>query len=175
MAHHIWIPYDFIKLKTGWQRNILRINSYNKTAISGDDSLDLGPEPLAGLRHGVPGEGPHHLPYLRDLGLGLVVKLCYDPQFRNAQRKIVHRVAGSGAGRPDLLLPHLHEILLEPILRPLAVVGRVACALCAGLFPCSHLPCSHKLTRISRSSRSNKFVLTSIYHRKLDSYWSLHS
>jgi hypothetical protein len=29
-----------------------------------------------------------------------------------------------GAGRPDLLLTHLCEVLLEPILRPLAVVGK---------------------------------------------------
>jgi hypothetical protein len=67
------------------------------------------------------------------------VKLCSDLQLRNAPRKIVHRAAGRGAGRPDLLLPHLHKVLLEPVLRPLAVVGRVACALCAGLFPCSYL------------------------------------
>ncbi len=89
MAHHSWKPYDFIQLNTGWQRNILRINSYNKTAVSSDDSLDPGPDPPAGLRHGVPGEGPHHLPDLRDQSLGLVIKLSSDPQFRDAPRKIV--------------------------------------------------------------------------------------
>jgi hypothetical protein len=73
----------FYQIKTGWQSNILRIHSFNKTAI-----LNLGPEPLAGLRHGVPGEGPHHFPDLRDLGLGLVVKLCSDPKFINAPHKI---------------------------------------------------------------------------------------
>jgi hypothetical protein len=128
------VNYDCIELKTGWQRQILRINSYNKTAVSSDDTLDPGPEHLVGLRHGVPGEGPHHLPDLRDQALGLVMKLCPDPQFRDASCKIVQRAAFSGAGRSDLLLSHLHEILLEPSLRPLAVVGRVACALCAGLF-----------------------------------------
>jgi hypothetical protein len=59
MIHHSFKPYDFIELKTGWQRNILRINSYNKTADSSDDSLDPGPEPLEGLSHGVPGKGLH--------------------------------------------------------------------------------------------------------------------
>ncbi len=158
MTHHSWKPYDFITLKTGWQRNIARIHSFNNAASRIDDILDPGPEPPAGLRHGVPGEGPHHLPDLRDLGLGLVAKLCSELQLRNAPRIIVPRAAGRGAGRPDLLIPHLHEVLLEPILRPLAVAGRVACALCAELFPCSYLPCFHKLTRISRSSRCNKFV-----------------
>ncbi len=173
MTHHSWKPYDFTKLKTGWQRNILRISSDNKTAVSSDDSLHPEPEPPAGLRHGVPGEGPHHLPDLRHQGL--VVKLCSDSQFRNVPCKIAHMAAIKGAGRPDLLLPHLHKVLLEPVLRPLAVVGRVACAPCAGLFPCSHLSCSHKFTHIIRSSRKKKFRRTSIYHRKQWSYWSLHS
>ena len=158
MTHHTWKPYDFIQLKTGLQRNVQRIHSFNKTASSINDILKPGPEPLPDLRHGVPGEGPHHLLDLRDLGLCLIVKLCSDLQLRNAPRKIVHRAAGRGAGRPDLLLPHLHKVLLEPVLRPLAVVGRVACALCAGLFPCSYLSYSHKICRISRSSTSNKFV-----------------
>ncbi len=58
------------------------------------------------------------------------MKLCSDPQFINAPHKIVQRAVVRGAGRPDLLLPDLQEVLLEPILRPLAVVGSVACALC---------------------------------------------
>ncbi len=109
------------------QRNIQRINSFNKTASSIDDILNPGPEPLPDLRHGVPGEGPHHLLDLRDLGLCLIVKLCSDLQLRNAPRKIFHRAAGRGAGRSDL---RLHKVLLEPVLRHLAVVGRVACAVC---------------------------------------------
>jgi hypothetical protein len=169
----LFFLYDTSQLKT-IRFNLIKKRLVEKHTenqfISSDDSLDLEHELLAGLRHGVPVEGPHHLPDLQDLVLALVVKLCSDPQYRNATREIVHRAAGNGAGRPDLLLPHLHEVLLEPILRPLAVVGRVACAPCAGMFPCSHFSCSRKLTRISRSSRSNTFVLTSFYFRKLDSY-----
>ncbi len=99
-------------------KNRLAAHLFNKTVISIDDILNPGPEPLAGLRHGVPGEGTHHLPDLRDLGHGLVVKL----------HKIVRRAAGRGAGRPDPLLTHLHEVLLEQVLHPLAVVVRGACA-----------------------------------------------
>jgi hypothetical protein len=123
----------------------LRIILFYKTAVRSNNSLDSGPQALAGLRHGVPVEGPHHLPDLRDQGLGLVMKLCSDPQFRNATRKIVQRAAFSGAGRSDLLLPHLREVLLELILRLLAVVGRGACALCVEIFVLQSLSCSHKL------------------------------
>jgi hypothetical protein len=45
-------------VKTGWQRNILRINLFNEIAVSSDDCINSGPEPLAGLRHG----GTHYLP-----------------------------------------------------------------------------------------------------------------
>ena len=89
MTHHTWKPYNFIQLKTGLQRNVQRIHSFNKTASSINDILKPGPEPLPDLRHGVPGEGPHHLLDLRDLGLCLIVKLCSDLQLRNAPRKIV--------------------------------------------------------------------------------------
>ncbi len=172
MTHHSWKPYDFIELKTGWQRNILRINSYNKTAFSSDNSLDPGPEPPAGLRHGVPGKGPHHLPDLRDQGLGLVMKLCSDPQFRDATRKIFQRAAFSGAWRSDLLLPHLYEVLLGLILRLLAVVGRVACALCEGLFVLQSLSCSHKRPLSADPPEAINFFKLPC---RLGSYWSLHS
>jgi hypothetical protein len=66
MTQHISKPSDFIKVKTGWQRNVLRINLFNEIAVSSDDSFDRGPEPLAGLRHGVPGEEPHYLPDVMD-------------------------------------------------------------------------------------------------------------
>jgi hypothetical protein len=46
--------------------NVLRINLFNEIAISSGDSIDPGPEPLAGLRHGVPGEEPHFLPDVMD-------------------------------------------------------------------------------------------------------------
>jgi hypothetical protein len=71
------------------------------------------------------------------------MKLCSDPQFRDAPRKIVQRAAFNGAGRSDLLLTHLYEVLLEQILRLLAVVVRGACALCEGLFVLRSLSCSH--------------------------------
>jgi hypothetical protein len=40
--------------------------------------------------------------------------------------KIVKKCYSQGSWRPNLLLSHLHEVLLEPNLRPLAVVGRDA-------------------------------------------------
>ncbi len=152
MTHHSLKPYDFIKLKKVWQRNIFAIHSFNKTAIQIDDILDPRPKPLAGTVF-----------LARDPITSLIFEIWTLVYFwnctltlnsENAPRKIVDRAAGRGAGRPDLLLPHIHEVLFEPIL---AVAGRVACALCAGLFPCSYLSCSHQLTRISRSSRSNNF------------------
>ena len=57
------------------QRNILTINIFNKTAVSCEDSLDPGPEARAGLRQGVPAEGPHHLLHLLDQIVGFVAKL----------------------------------------------------------------------------------------------------
>jgi hypothetical protein len=52
------------------------INLFNKIAVSGDNGLDPGPESLAGLRHGVPVEGPHHLLDLQDRVRSFVVRLC---------------------------------------------------------------------------------------------------
>jgi hypothetical protein len=72
MTQNILKPSDFIKVKNGWQRNILRINVFNEIAVSSDDSLDTGPNPLAGLLHGVHGEEPHYLPDLRDQVSGFV-------------------------------------------------------------------------------------------------------
>jgi hypothetical protein len=48
------------------QRNILRINLCIEVAVSGDDSLNPRPEPLAVLRHGVPVKGPHLRLHLLD-------------------------------------------------------------------------------------------------------------
>jgi hypothetical protein len=39
----------------------------------------MGPEPLAGVRHDVPGEGHHHPLDLQDQVHGFVVRLCSDP------------------------------------------------------------------------------------------------
>jgi hypothetical protein len=45
---------------------ILRIILFYKTVVSNNDCLDPAPQAIAGLRHGVPVEGPHHLFYLLD-------------------------------------------------------------------------------------------------------------
>ena len=101
----------------------MAIHIFNKTAVSCEDSLDPGPEARAGLRQGVPAEGPHHL--LRQI-IGFVTKLFNDLLFRNATHKIVRRLAGRRARRTNLLLPHLRKVLLEPVLHPLAILGRDA-------------------------------------------------
>ncbi len=54
------------------------MNLFNEIVDSSDNSLNLGPEPLAGLRHGVLGEGTHHLPDLRDQIFGFVVRMFAD-------------------------------------------------------------------------------------------------
>ena len=63
---------DFIEVKTNLQMYILRIIFFIKTAVSSNDCLDPGPQAIAGLRHGVPVEGPHHLLYLLDQILGFL-------------------------------------------------------------------------------------------------------
>ncbi len=63
-----------------------------------DDILDPGPKPLAGLRHGVPREGHRHLLDLRDLGLGLVVKL-YSIQKRPHAKQSTVLQAGELGGQ----------------------------------------------------------------------------
>ncbi len=79
MTQYIQKSSDFIEVNTGWQRNVLRINLFNEIVVSSDNSLNPGPEPLAGLRHGVLGEGPHHLRDLRDQIFGFVVWIFSDP------------------------------------------------------------------------------------------------
>ncbi len=54
----------------------MSINLFNEIAVNDDNSLDLGHESPAGLRHGVPVEGPHHLLDLQDQVPGFVVWLC---------------------------------------------------------------------------------------------------
>ncbi len=83
----------------------MRINIFNKTTVSSEDSLDPGPEARAGLRQGVPAEGPHHLLYLLDQITEFAARLCFDRLFRDAAYKIVKRVAVRQAGKPDLLKP----------------------------------------------------------------------
>jgi hypothetical protein len=57
---------------------MLRIALFSEMAVSGNDSLDPGPEPLAGLRHGVPAKGTHHRLHLLDLDHNFFVRLCID-------------------------------------------------------------------------------------------------
>jgi hypothetical protein len=129
MTQHSGKSSDFIEVKTNLQMCILRIILFIKTAVSSNDCLDPGPQAIAGLRHGVPVEGPHHLLYLLDQILGFVAILCIGPQFRFAtlrKIKISKSVALRRAGRPDLLLLHLPKVPLEPFLHPFAVVDRGA-------------------------------------------------
>ena len=72
MTQHSGKSSDFIEVKTNLQMYILRIILFIKTAVSSNDCLDPGPQAIAGLRHGVPVEGPHHLLYLLDQILGFV-------------------------------------------------------------------------------------------------------
>jgi hypothetical protein len=54
------------------------MNSFNEMAVISDDSLNPGPEALAGLRYGVPVQGPHPCLHPLDLVLDFVVKLFID-------------------------------------------------------------------------------------------------
>ncbi len=78
MNQHTWKTFDFIEVKTNLQRYIPRIILFIKTAVSINDSLDPGPQALAGLRHGILVEEPHYLLYLLDQILGFVASLCND-------------------------------------------------------------------------------------------------
>jgi hypothetical protein len=116
-----------IEVKAKLQRYILRIILIIKIAVSTNNSLDPGPQALAGLHHGVPVEEPQHLLHLLDQILGFVAKLFNDPYFRFAKHKIAKRVTSRRVGRPDLLLLHLRNLpqgLHEPVLRPLAFIGK---------------------------------------------------
>jgi hypothetical protein len=67
-----------IEVKANLQRYILRIILFIKTAVCTNNSLDPGPQALAGLHHGVPVEGLQHL-LLLDQILGFVATLFNDP------------------------------------------------------------------------------------------------
>ncbi len=56
----------------------MRIKIFNEMAVSDDDSRDPGPEPLAGLRHGVPVKGAHQRLHVLDQVLDFIVRLCID-------------------------------------------------------------------------------------------------
>jgi hypothetical protein len=117
------------EVKANLHRYISKIILFIKTAVSIINSLDPGPQALAGLHHGVPAEGPQHLLHLLDQILGFVARLFTDLYFRFAPHKIVKKVTIRGAGRSDLLLLHLRNLpqgLHEPVLHPLAYVGKGA-------------------------------------------------
>jgi hypothetical protein len=103
--------------------NILRIGIFNEIAVSSDDSLRTGLEPPEGLRHGVPVKGLHQLHDLCDQVGCSVVRLCTDPKLKDATHKIVQRFTVRRAGRPDLLLPHVRETLLESFQCRLTCLG----------------------------------------------------
>ncbi len=92
------------EVKTIVHRYIKRIILIIETAVIINNSLDPGPQALAGLRHDVPVEGPQHLLHLPDKILVFVASLCNEPHFRFAPHKIAKRAAIRRAGRPDLLL-----------------------------------------------------------------------
>jgi hypothetical protein len=67
--------------RVAYWRDILRMKLFNEMTFIGDDSLDPGPEPLAGLRHGVPVQEPHQRLHPLNLDLDFVEKLCIDLQY----------------------------------------------------------------------------------------------
>ncbi len=54
----------------------MRIKIFIEIAISGEEGLDPGPEPLAGLCHGVPVQGALQRLHVLDPVLDFVVRLC---------------------------------------------------------------------------------------------------
>jgi hypothetical protein len=96
-----------IEVKANLQRYISRIILFIKTAVSINNSLDPGPQALAGLHHGVPVKEPQHLLHLLDQILDFVERLFNDPYFRFAPHKIAKKCTIRRAGRPNLLLLHL--------------------------------------------------------------------
>jgi hypothetical protein len=80
-----------IEVKANLHRYISRIILFIKIAVSVNNSLDPGPQALAGPHHGVPVEGPQHLLHLLDQILGLVATLFNDPYFRFAPLKIAQK------------------------------------------------------------------------------------
>jgi hypothetical protein len=98
-----------IEVNTNLPRYISRITLFIKTAASINNSLDPGPQALAGLHHGVPVEEPQHLLHLLDQILGFIERLFNDPYFRFAPHKIAKICTIRRAGRPNLLLLHLRN------------------------------------------------------------------
>jgi hypothetical protein len=151
-----------MKVKTSWQRNILSINLFNEIAVGSDDSIDPGPESLAGLRHGVPGEEPHYLPDVMDQVSGFFGGFAFILNSETLPAKESKGLNSGELGARIFFYHASHEVLLEPNRRPLAVVGRVAvyAGRCNGYFQISDpssTPSSHSCSG---------YVQTSTYHRK---------
>jgi hypothetical protein len=103
-----------IEVKANLHRYISRIILFFKTAVSINNSLDPGPQALAGLHHGVPVEEPQHLLHLLDQILGFVARLFNDPYFRFAPHKIVKKVTIRRAGRPKPPPPPPPQLTIRP-------------------------------------------------------------
>jgi len=114
MTQHSWKSSDLIEVKANLQRYISRIILFIKTAVSINNSLDLGPQALAGLHHGVPVEEPQHLLHLLDQILDFVERLFNDPFLRFATHKIAKRVAIRQAGWPRPPPPTPPDFIIRP-------------------------------------------------------------
>jgi hypothetical protein len=78
---------------------------FNEMAVIGDDSLDPGPERLAGFCHGVPVKGPHQRLHLTEQVLDFFAKLCIDmTQKRPTQNSLKGCSQASREARPPSLI-----------------------------------------------------------------------
>jgi len=111
MTQHSWKPSDFIEVKTGWHRNVLRISLVNKTANSSDDSLNLGPEPLAGFRHDVPGEGTPSPPWSSGSGSWFCCQALLWPLIQ--RRHKLNSPKGCNQGSWEARSPSPTRVLIE--------------------------------------------------------------
>ncbi len=114
MTQHSWKSSDLIEAKANLQRYISRIILFIKTAVSNNNSLDPGPQALAGLHPGVPVEWPQHLQHLLDQILGLVARLFNDPYFRFAPHKIAKKGTIRRAGRARPPPPAPLQLTVRP-------------------------------------------------------------
>jgi hypothetical protein len=102
------------------------IHLLKEIAAGSHHGLNSLAETPAGHRHGVPGEGGHHLRDLRLERVRSVVWGFVNISVTNAPNIIVQGIAVEAAGRPDLLRPELGEVRRAPILCDLGVVSRGA-------------------------------------------------
>jgi hypothetical protein len=128
MTQHSWKSSELIEVITNSYTYKSRIILFLKTAVSINDSLDPGPQAIAGLRHGDPVEGPQHLLHLLDKILSFVARLCNDhtsdsPHTKKWKELQSGELGGHTSSSYNSTTPSgLHE----PDLRPLAFVGKGA-------------------------------------------------